>query len=390
VRRAVLETMVGPPIGYYLHPILRDAVPREAEQEAAAHAAAAKWFLRRPVNPVDFTTWDDALYHLRRAAEVGRHEIYYDPYMEFMKDYTGSLEDAGWGRRVVAEDRVLDSLAQNDWEHFIARIDLGRRLKTLGELSEATQIFRELIEGIPKLPDDVPQEEEPEWLELITRGQIVAKDLLASTLAAANQLEEARRLVEEIEPVAELSQPSFDKLDYLSLRFDIARKERNPSEILRWATARFELAQYLHQQSPSRSSLSALAEAHFALAIANIREGHRNDMISHFVAQLRIYLDMDRIPGVAAALVNVGAAFTRLNDVSITGTLWLTAEQIKQEVGIVDTEEIEGVEQAITELLSNNQLIETGRSQLAIISEKLLPYFERGLARRLEEGARGK
>jgi hypothetical protein len=378
VRRAVLE-VARPQTAYYLHPLLREAVPREPEQEAAAHAAAARWFLREPIVPSDLRTWDDGLYHLRLAAELGRVEKYFRPYSDFLHNNNRELSFAGWGRRLLKETKALEAVAEHAREKLGIRWMLGLELLALNEKKEAEIVLRDVIKGFT---EEMQQAASEKLKSEIAESLVMIKEKLGSVLLKQNRIEEAEQLANEIEPTAEATQNLQYKLRYKELRFGIANKRQDGTEMLRWAKDCLELAQQWSGQKPSLQTKDALASAHFSMGASYLLLKQYPDAFYHIGEQLRILLEIGNITGAAKGLYNLGVIVS-LQDQSASGALLLTSEQIEVETGIAQDASARQavIEKIIQQLLAKDENIEAGRKALQAISDKLPPYYERALAR---------
>ncbi len=383
VRRALLEKTTQPQTAYYLHPLVRDAVPRETAQQAAVHAAAASWFLHGQIEIGDFKTWDEGLYHLRRAAELGRNETYFQPYHNFVFENEQQLSYIGLGRRLTNEYKVLDTLTENTWEKIIIRWALGVELWQLGENVEAMTLFQELAEVLTEMQQQSTEEDTLNYAEML----VLVKAKLGNALLGLGRIDEARQLASEIELIANECQDVQHKLRYGELRFQIAREAVEMSEMLRWAEESFHLAEQWFQESPSAQTRDAMAEAHFRLGVTYLRLGNSSEMLKHFAAQLRIKLEIGKITGVAAGLFNLGSSLLLLqSDLVAAGAMFITSKQIYLETQTVQPDRHEYIESIIQQFLSNQNNIEIGRKALATISEQLLPYYQLALEGRLGTG----
>lgn len=150
-RRAILEYSTRPQETYYLHNLIRDAIPRETDQEGKVHALVAKWFMDRPFDPADVTTWDDILYHLHRAMEVGQKEEYYQSYFDFVMDNLERLSFAGWHYRINDELSILYSFAIKlnlPWDQIVILWNIGHEFSLLNMIEEQKSIYRQLVNAI--------------------------------------------------------------------------------------------------------------------------------------------------------------------------------------------------------------------------------------------------
>ncbi|HLO15417.1 MAG TPA: hypothetical protein VK206_11340, partial [Anaerolineales bacterium] len=364
---------------YHLHAVLRDAVPRDALQEAYAHAAAAQWFGQSEFNAEDLSTWDDTLYHLRRAAEIGRQPEFLEPYQSFVFDNVNELENAGWGRRNVSELQVLDELISETSivDRFLVHWLMGIELWLLGEDEAALDLFRELSDALTAYLE-IPAEENAEIVELL----LLVNAKLGSTLVSLGEYEEARKYADGMEPLVTSSQSLQHKLRYAELRFDIVRKVGEPPEMLHWADECFKIATQWVEEENTSQTLNALAEAHFNLAIAHLQLDHQDEALKHFISQLRLKAEIGRLSGLGAGLFNLGVMF-RQSEPMAAAAMLLTAEQIQYEIGAVQREwEERDFAQLYHSFLADPANFVSGRDLLLLISNKLLPYYLRMLERR--------
>jgi tetratricopeptide (TPR) repeat protein len=385
VHRALLEIVDEPGIAYYLHSILRDAVPRETTQEADAHTAAADWFQRKPFDAKNLTTWDDGLYHLRRAAEVGREPEYVEPYKDFLLENNQVLQYAGWGQRLVDEYEILIDLVKDKTVKIVILLNVANNLDLLGELEEATELYTVISEVLAKNHHQAKGEKDDAFIAIIA----MVKTKLAQLLVMQTKFDEALQLADEVEPEVNISDDLNLKYLYALLRFSIVRKStRDPQEMLNWALKTFGSAEKLLEVSPSPWVKDKLAEAHFALACSYLRLGEMAKVIDHCSAQLRIKLEIGKLSGVAAGLYNMSVIFSASNrdQPAFAGVLLLTSKQIRLEIGRIKIDHDEHDETIIQECLNKVSNIDQGRKFLSRISDQLLPYFERALEHRLDTG----
>lgn len=378
VKRAVLE--LGPQKAYYLHPLLREAVPREPEQEAAAHAAAARWFLREPIVPSDLKTWDDGLYHLHLAAEIGRVEKYFRPYKDFLFDHNRELSYAGWGRRLVSEAKALDAIAEHSLEKLGIRWLLGNELVVLNEYREAEILFRDVIKGWTEEQQRVSEKEKSD----IETSLVMMKGKLGNTLLYQGNFDEAEQLANEMEPIAEASQDLQYRMRYRELRFDIANHRQDVTQMLRWAKECLETAKQWCAQKPSLQTQESLANAHYGMGASYVLLKKYPETLHHTQEQLRIQLESGNITAAAKGLYNLGVIISK-QDQAASGAMLITSEQIEVEFGIAQHRAANDaviIESIIQKFLGDEKNVEAGREAIRVISEKLLPFYDRALTRR--------
>jgi hypothetical protein len=365
VRRTLLDAVPEPTLAYYLHPLLRDAVQRTAGQEADAHAAAALWWSQTPFVAEDVTTWDDMLYHLRRAAEIdgGNH---LDVYRSWLFGNFGTLQHAGWTGRIVEELRVLVPLtaSDTDWAETV-QYGLGKMLFVMEQRDEAIAVLETLVKN--------SKHESTNTVDI--------KVTLAQALAKIGRTDDALLLADELEAVVNASGHMLHKIDYCSLRFEIARETRNASDEIRWAKEMLELANAQAAESPSAALLDRVAEAHFSMSMASIGVRDLSAVVEHAIAALRIKVNIGKIGGVAAALFNLASIAKSLYP-PLAAPLFLVADQICRERQLPMPEfGEEFVAAAAAQLVPDAKEQELGRTKVANISAELLPFFERSLKR---------
>ena len=92
------------------------------------------------------------------------------------------------------------------------------------------------------------------------------------------------------------------------LHFGIARKRADGAEMLTWARIAFELAHaWDDEDSGTRQTRDAVAEAHFALGIGYLWTGsNAAAIVRTLTARCRIKLDIGKLGGVASGLLNFG------------------------------------------------------------------------------------
>lgn len=403
VRRTVLETVAEPQTAYYLHGILRDAAPRKQEQEASAHSAAAEWFLRREFNAANVETWDDGLYHLRRAAEIGSDETY-ERYYSFVFDKQEPLYRAGFGRRLIDELRTLYALAEDTFTKLGVRWKLGIELARFNKRDESLTIFREVAHGLSEaldnLPDDLQEaamsaeeyrEAIADWLTLVKlelASVLMDKAIFVEeSLANRDWILEAQQIADDVQPRVEASKDSTPKEKYLDLRFSLARRAGDSDEMLNWATQTYQLAEELSERAAAGTeeewfALSHLAQAHFQLAISYMNTRQLADMMSHFTHYLSINIRLGNLTAVGAGLYNCGVFLSVVEPLS-AGALLVTCEQLEFEIGSGGEDRATDItEPMIEQLLSDENNVNEGRDRIIRLSEKLLPYYDRAIERR--------
>jgi tetratricopeptide (TPR) repeat protein len=372
VQSAILEVSTEPQVTYYLHPILREALPGEPGQQATAHVAAARWYLREPFDATVLATWDDGLYHLRRAAEIGRRPDEVMAYKAFVFDHERSLSFAGWGRRLVAECQVLAGLAEELADQLVIQWLLGLELWQLEDNREAVKVFTALSDRLTELWATDPQEDLSPFLTLV-------KAKLGDAELKEGKIDRARELADEIEPVVEATKDLQYRLRYRELRFAIAREEVDLPAMKRWGDESFAVAEAWAQGEPSPQSLDALAEAHFNLGVTYLRLQQPAPMFEHFAEQLRIKLAIGKLPGVAAGLSNLGMLLISRDPISGVAML-LTSHQIERETGKAQPPWTATKFQAeIARFFEEPKNLDLGREAVETISVALVPYYRRGL-----------
>lgn len=366
---------------YYVHPLLRDAVPCEAHVNAIAHSTAADWFLSKPIDPEKFETWDEALYHLRQAAEVGQNPETFKEYKNFVLNRMNQLSGVGWGRRMADELRVLERLAKNNIDKSIFLFRLADQLDHLGEKSEALAMFKEFNKRLPQIQEPLSKEGDPDTFKVAA----LTKIRLGVTLVRTGHVDEARRLADEAEPLVDFIDDIQCKSRYSDLRFQVAMKAKqpDPKEMWHWASEYSKYAVQQHKDSPSPETYDSIAEAHFALGIAFVVLGDMQIAGKHISQYLQIKVEIGNLPGIAACLRNISHIMYVFDPVK-GGTYLLTWEQISLEVGeVIEDEYTKIAEQKIKKFLYNTENHERGRQILrAAALDKVLPYYERALRRR--------
>jgi hypothetical protein len=375
VRRDVLESLPAADADYYLHPLIREALPPNPQQEAAAHAAAAAWFLRAGIQPEILTTWDDGLYHLRRAAEAG-DGVYVQNYQEFVEANRPALSYAGWGRRLLEELNALIEFSTGDWERFQLRTLKAIELFTLDK-NEAATVLKELTDELSGVKSGTPEDDDRGASGLLASLKV----RLAETLAKRGDIEEAQRLADEAEALSGSDEDPVTKYLLSNLRFQIARKGHKDSELSRLAAEVMHWAEVRCEAGRSPGNLDGLAEAHFNAGIASLKEKDLKGYIQHMTQQLRLKLEIGKLSGVAAGLKNCGFVLALIDPSG--AAMLLASEQIELEMGVRDTESAEDNEGLVDKLLANPEKVMAGHELLDRISPKLAPYYERGIERRL-------
>lgn len=385
VRRNVLEPVGDAQVGgYYLHQMLRDAVPRTKEFETLAHSAAAEWFEGNCLDPARVATYDDVLYHLRQAASVMPSAEHCLSYQNFLFEHCDRLNYGGWARRLIEELSTLISLLRQfegeQFDDFYARWLLARQYWQLHKLDKADPILRELIEGREEKYRQSPEDEK----QGIALWLLLLKATLGDSVVKQKKLDEARALAREIEPLADATEDTSCKLKHRELCYDIARAAEDVEQMSYWGEECFKLAEKQAHDNPSPQTLDVLAEAHFDLAVLNLRKGNMGEVCSHFVAQLQIKLEIRKLSGVAAGLFNLSFVLMPANPAEASAML-LAAREIEDAIGMDETDDFSEDFAEAGRVLKEPGSVEKGRQVLAQISEDLLPYYDAALAR-LEKG----
>lgn len=388
VRRSIFETVSGPELGYFVHPVLREAAAATAENEAAAHAAAAAWFLRDPIQAEYLPSWDPGLYHLRHAAETGRSEEFLAPYEEFLSAHDLELTYAGWTRRLADEFRHLLELSDDSDRAFLAAWALGITLWQLEDNEEAIEIFESLSEGIREARKTAPDDGELGHMlalvdlklaeSLATQGRLV-RDQGGEEEAKAF-VARAQELTDEAEEVIRGSDDYQVHSRCAESRFSIARANKDTPEMLRRGREFLAAAERWRDQEPGPQTEDGLAEAYFALGLAEILDGQVEEGLGHLSNQLRIKLAIGKIPGVAAGLLNLGVS-VHSADPAEGGAFVLTSRQISREIGQpISGWDEDDLDELINSAVADADSVRKGREAVGGISELLLPYWERALA----------
>lgn len=393
VRKAVLEVVDNEQKAYYLHPVLCDAIPRQADEEAVAHAAAAEWYLRDPIQPADLKTWDDGLYHLRSAAEVCKSEQFIQPYMWFVFDNEKLLEYSGWERRLISEYNTLLKLVTEDHFIFAIRFRLAGLLFCLKENEKALHYYELLSEGWGD-PEDISPD--------VAGFYVLIKLRLGNILLDKENVEAARKALEHVNPIVAKLEDLALQMQILDLKFSVFDKANDIPGMLAVAKESLELAEPF-EQSEDMEKRNWLAEAHFKMAKAKLRQTeilknpnkvieNITGWVTHQIISLNIKIEIGRLAGVVAALNNfalIGSAFVDIGgfDEVLIGATLIAAEGINLQVQVVTPDwQKEKSEEIIQKFLSDLDNIERGREALMSISEKLLPYYNTALKQRSSLG----
>jgi tetratricopeptide (TPR) repeat protein len=370
---------------YRFHSLIYDFACEKLEEQndsvqvAIAHKTAADWFLREPIDPNNVISWDNGLYHLRRAAEVSQNDEYFQAYKNFVFESSRSLNWYGWGRRILQELIMLDKLAKEDFDLYIINYHIALQLEKLGEISEAISILKEFNKYLPKIEEPF-SEENMDIIKMV----LLIKTRLGKMLARHEHILEAQRLVDEIEPLIDFLEDDHIKKSYLELRFEIVRKseEPDPHQMLRLAKEHIQMMEKEFKNSPSPETLNSLSSSHFNLGVSYIRLNEPNKAFQHFIEQLRIKVEIGNLPGIASGLLNIAAGIQSF-DITTSGALLLTWDQIVFEI---EEKVEEGMkllaEPLIIEFLNDRKNFDDGKEIINNISNKILPYYERALERR--------
>jgi hypothetical protein len=111
-------------------------------------------------------------------------------------------------------------------------------------------------------------------------------------------------------------------------------------------------------------------------------------MLEHFVAHLRLKLEIGKVSGVAAGLSNLGALFIEHEPIKASALL-VTSQQIFHEIETAEPTWLTERVVATLHFFREPKSIELGREAVGMISDKLLPSYQRALARRAEAAKRG-
>jgi tetratricopeptide (TPR) repeat protein len=381
VRRNILEPVGNTQVsGYYLHQMLRDAIPRPKELETRAHSAAAQWFLTHKFDPSNATTYADVLYHLRQASTITPSVKQYLIYRDFILNYGKQLSFAGWGQRLIEDFLTLIKLShQLEEDKFMLSAllwALGVELWSLHDYDHAIAIFRELIMCWEKIYEQAPEERKESLVETL----LLFKAKLGESLATQGRFDEAKAIAEEIGPLANKTQDIQCKLRHRELCFSIARKTRDIQQMSYWGEESIKLAQQWARESPSPQSLDALAEAHFQLGVVNIWKQNNEEVYRHLTSQLKIKLEIGKLQGVGAGLFNLGSITISVSPAEGAAML-LAAEEVKRSVGEIDTDDFSELFAQARQILKEPEAEALGRQLLSKISNDLLPFYESALTR---------
>ncbi len=364
-RRAILDRAEGD--RYYLHPLLAAAFDLPPEQAARTHAAAAAALLPGKVTLESVGAWDEGLYHLRQAAEIGASEEFFRPYFEFVRERGRAVGWAGFPRRRIEELRAVGELASEPEDLFIVWLDLSQCLREAGERGEALEILRNLAVGTEDLPERPETDDEKAMAAIAARLKVEIGQV-------TDDLEEARRMAAEAAPWVEAVGALGLRIDLAALRFENERRAAviDPARLLAAAEAYFAVTQ------ESDEDTNARAEAYFALAVANISTGNTEAVITNLGNQLRAKVALRNLPGVSAGLWNVGAVSRVIwRELSIAALV--ACGQMEREFGGDHVEAPELIDEANAAVAEDAALRDRCLEILAEISPDLPPYFERAV-----------
>jgi hypothetical protein len=281
----------------------------------------------------------------------------------------------------LSEFTSLNILAEETMAKMMTRGMMGFSLDLLKEDKLAAVAFSDAIELLAQVRGEVPEQYDTFELD----RAVILKIRWASALLTIGEVEKSRNIVDEIEKEIDTNPESI--IPYRELQFDLARKTGDAAAMLKWATLNFNDIEKRIEVDDSTYLQDFLAEAHFRLGIAMLKQADKDstaifEMFRHFIAQLRIKIKIGKLTGVATGLSNV-ASFISVIDPILAGAMLLTAEQISLEVGTAkDSENDEWSEPIIQQFLSTPQNIKAGISLISI-SDKLQSYYLRALERRL-------
>lgn len=372
VRKAIFETSEETDLSYFLHQVLRDAVPLNDKDESIIHAAAASCFHQEEIIPSDINSWDNCLYHARRAAQLGENEEV-SRYLDYITDIYKDLEYAGWGRRLIQEFDIFENLSENPLNVFLVRFLKTKLFRVLGEKEESLRILKLLSEDVKNNPNI--------YSNLPKRTLIMLLIYHGEALCDTDLVDEAEKIAKDVAEIVK-EFPDRDVINSLRiLEIEIGRKRDNNLErLFELALESLEHANKRAEEDPTPNNLNSLAEAHFTLGKIYIDFGEAEKVREHFTIQLLIKLQIGRISGVAAGLTNL--ALTVYRDLLFSGAALITAQQIEHELEIKpDYELLEDQNKIISKFLSVKENIEKGYKILSDISIQLIPYYERALKR---------
>jgi hypothetical protein len=412
VRRAILDATGDANRSYYLHPLMREAASHDASEDAAVQSAAARWYLRVPFHAADIGTWGDGLYHLRRAAEIGRTEETFKVYADFIDKNREPLFRSGWVRRLIAEDQLMVELAPDRLNKLLWRWTLGRDFARLGHgyEEEALQVFRDVLAELEQskehfrtqiraegASDEDFEENHTGWVTLVKltlARTIVDKAVrFSDDTNLRNDLAEAQRLSEEVGEPDEHSTDLQVQFDAIDLRFSLARVANDLAGMTRWADAGLRLAQAKQDAEGATEegrwfAKSRLASAYFQSGVVAVRRLDLVEAVALFSAYLRINLDLGNNIAVVSGLFNVGALLAQVAEAD-GAALLLTGEQMDLEHDLPREEwETEVADTHVDALLANAEAINHAREIVRKLSPDLLPYFDRAVARRSAKNPR--
>jgi hypothetical protein len=378
-RRAILDRADGD--NYFLHPILGEAMKLSPTEEASAHAAAARYMMPDEIDPRHYSSWEEGLFHLRRAAELGRSETYFRPYHDFVNAHSRAWEWAGWPRRAVDELRAVAGLATEPEDQFIVTYSLSLTLDRAGDRDEASEIIRNLVTGMDELPDKpiTDSERAIRWIATLIKLRI------GLTSVGPGHVEEAREIADDVKQWVETLGDAHLRQRYWELQFEIARRTEppDPARMLDAAEKRLAaLEDYsLENQESAEASeqRNGLAEANFEIGLSHLLLGNIAAALHHVTMQLRIKREVGNMPGVAAGLWNYGSV---VRSVSIAGggAALLTSDQMHREMGINRTpDDFDYTREVIEEFRADRSNIAKGREQIEEIAPEAMPFYDRGL-----------
>jgi hypothetical protein len=306
------------------------------------------------------------------------------------------LSYAGWGNRLADEYSVMLDVSPPGVDTMIAALMLAGTLVELDRLDPALEIFRRLSEGARTIfvAEDAEDDEDISHLHavidlrlagvLADKARLDGDELGPET--RGEYLAEARALADAAEVVITSGDDSLRR-SHAETRFDLARANAQTEEMVHWAYERLRWAEKEDEETRTPSSRDKVSEAHFAIGLAEAFAGDFEKCIEHLSSQLRIKVELGKLPGVAAGLLNLGLLIQAVAPVD-GGVMVLISRQMSVELGLLTPGwDEESLREYTGPALEHEDIASHGREIAGNISDRLIPYWERALQRVSEPGA---
>jgi hypothetical protein len=349
---------------YFMHALISENADPRSQEVALANTAAATWFEQKAAGiDIEAVAW--AMGRLQAAADLDPGPEVSIRARDFLERNQRDLSFAGHSRGLIRLARTIMH-GLDPGEQLVVRFRIATELGLINDPRSAATELEEVWAAVQQFDDD-PSLNHMSCLIASKLGDV---KLQMGDIAAAEEL------ADHIEPKV-LDDDVHTALRFHELRFQIARKKKDPADMLARARTCFELAYaWDDEEGATKQTRDAVAEAHFALAIAYIN--HPQPMVRHvirnFVAQLRIKLDIGKLGGVASGLYNLGHLIGPI-DADLGTLMAVTSVQMRAAIGQLPmSDEIDVDLPEFVRITDDPQRFEATLQKVARVDERLLPY----------------